>query len=156
MEVRGILKKIFSRLENIKIFFYIYRFEYKCTLINFDYDENATFPFHSIGNYLFPLSCFLSLCTKQLHRTFPFATRAEAQMLITDIDDYTRNWNQFDINSRLQTTEGKKSQLLTLAMNATRNWSDKDKEKINRAIKAIQAQIKKQKFTRPSPMKSYW
>lgn len=82
---------------------------------------------------------------------FRFATRAEAQMLITDIDDYTRNWNQFDINSRLQTTEGKKSQLLTLAMNTTRNWSDKDKEKINRAIKAIQAQIKKQKFTLPFP-----
>lgn len=33
---------------------------------------------------------------------FRFATRAEGQMLITELDDYTRNWNQFDIDVRLQ------------------------------------------------------
>lgn len=82
---------------------------------------------------------------------FRFATRAEAQMLITDIDDYTRNWNQFDINARLQTANGRKSQLLTLAMNETRNWSDKDKEKVTSAMKAIASQIAKQKLNLPFP-----
>lgn len=33
---------------------------------------------------------------------FRFATRAEGQMLITELDDYTRDWNQFDIDVRLQ------------------------------------------------------
>lgn len=98
------------------------------------------------------LSVASSVCAQSNSTpSFRFATRAEAQMLITDIDDYTRNWNQFDINSRLQTTEGKKSQLLTLAMNETRSWSDKEKERINRAMKAINTQIKKQKLTLPFP-----
>ena len=44
---------------------------------------------------------------------FRFATKAEAQMLITDIDQYTNGWNQFDINVRMQSNEGRKSQLLT-------------------------------------------
>lgn len=82
---------------------------------------------------------------------FRFATRAEAQMLITDIDDYTRNWNQFDINARLQKVNGRKSQLLTMAMNETRNWSDQEKEKVNLAIKTITSQITKQKLNLPFP-----
>ena len=53
---------------------------------------------------------------------YRFATRAEAQMLITDIDQYTNSWNQFDINARLQSLNGRKSQLLTLAMESTREW----------------------------------
>lgn len=77
---------------------------------------------------------------------FRFATRAEAQMLITDIDEYTRGWNQFDINVRLQTEQGRKSQLLAFAMNQTLNWSDKDKERISQSIKTIDAEIKKQKL----------
>ena len=42
---------------------------------------------------------------------YRFATRAEAQMLVTDIDNYTSNWNQFYIEFRLQKVEGKKSEL---------------------------------------------
>lgn len=48
---------------------------------------------------------------------FRFATRAEGQMLITELDDYTRNWNQFDIDVRLQKPQGRKSQLLQLPWN---------------------------------------
>lgn len=49
-------------------------------------------------------------------------------MLITDIDEYTNGWNQFDICSRLQNKEGRKSQLLTLAMSSVQNWSDTEKK----------------------------
>lgn len=58
---------------------------------------------------------------------FRFATRAEGQMLITELDDYTRNWNQFDIDVRLQKPQGRKSQLLQFAMEQTLNWSDAEK-----------------------------
>lgn len=50
-------------------------------------------------------------------------------MLITDIDEYTNGWNQFDICSRLQNKEGRKSQLLTLAMSSVQNWSDTEKKR---------------------------
>lgn len=77
---------------------------------------------------------------------FRFATKAEAQMLITDIDQYTNGWNQFDICSRLQNKEGRKSQLLTLAMNSVQNWSDMEKKKVTDAFNAIAASITKQKL----------
>ncbi len=101
--------------------------------------------FIALGSCLFAAAAFAQ------DIPYRFATRAEAQMLITDIDAYTRNWNQFDVDVRLQKQEGRKSQLLTLAMNETRNWADKDKEKVNRAMKAIAAQIGKNKFVLPLP-----
>lgn len=82
---------------------------------------------------------------------YRFATRAEAQMLVTDIDDYTSNWNQFDIEFRLQKVEGKKSELLRMAMDETRNWSDQEKSNVEKAFKTIQNQISKQKFNLPFP-----
>lgn len=81
--------------------------------------------------------------------SYRFATKAEAQMLITDIDNYTSNWNQFDIEIRLQKTDGKKSELLRMAMDETRNWSDKEKDNVRQALKRIQDQIAKQKYTLP-------
>lgn len=83
--------------------------------------------------------------------SYRFATKAEAQMLVTDIDDYTNNWNQFDIEFRLQKTNGKKSELLRLAMNETRNWSEEEKANVKKALNQIQSQITKQKYSLPFP-----
>lgn len=44
----------------------------------------------------------LAQSNKFSNSIFRFATRAEGQMLITELDDYTRDWNQFDIDVRLQ------------------------------------------------------
>ncbi len=99
--------------------------------------------------YFFTIALYIFSATLYAQKTdipFRFATRAEAQMLITDIDEYTRGWNQFDINVRLQTEHGRKSQLLAFAMNQTLNWSDKDKERISQSIKALDVEIKKQKL----------
>lgn len=93
------------------------------------------------------LSAIATFAQKAAKIPFRFATRAEAQMLITDIDEYTRGWNQFDINVRLQTEQGRKSKLLAFAMNQTLNWSDKDKERITKSISALDAEIKRQKLT---------
>lgn len=84
--------------------------------------------------------------TKKAAIPYRFATQAEAQMLITDIDDYTNGWNQFDINARLKNTDGRKSQLLSLAMSSTLSWGDADKAKIDKAFKEIEAEAKKQKL----------
>ena len=82
---------------------------------------------------------------------FRFATRAEGQMLITELDDYTRNWNQFDIDVRLQKPQGRKSQLLQFAMEQTLNWSDAEKERISKAMKSLDAEIKKQSYNLDFP-----
>lgn len=91
---------------------------------------------------------------KFVNSAFRFATRAEAQMLITELDDYTRNWNQFDIDVRLQKPKGRKSELLQFAMNQTLNWSDKDKERISKAMKSLDTEIKNKNTTWNSLKKS--
>lgn len=77
---------------------------------------------------------------------FRFATRAEAQMLITDIDNFTNKLNSFDINLRLSKEDGRKSELLRLAMNETLNWSEEEKKKITATFKSLQSKIDKQKL----------
>ncbi len=67
-------------------------------------------------------------------------------MLITELDDYTRDWNQFDIDVRLHKPQGRKSQLLQFAMEQTLNWSDAEKERISKAMKSLDAEIKKQSY----------
>ncbi|OUO15389.1 hypothetical protein B5F91_13620 [Bacteroides sp. An322] len=109
-----------------------------------------------LTHLLFTLMAFLVLVPGKAQKAsvdipYRFATRAEAQMLITDIDTYTNSWNQFDLNVRLQTQNGRKSQLLRLAMESTLNWSDADKEKLNKAFAKIEAAIKKQELNLPLP-----
>ena len=109
-----------------------------------------------LTHLLFTLMAFLVLVPGKAQKAsvdipYRFATRAEAQMLITDIDTYTNSWNQFDLDVRLQTQNGRKSQLLRLAMESTLNWSDADKEKLNKAFAKIEAAIKKQELNLPLP-----
>lgn len=77
---------------------------------------------------------------------FRFATQAEAQMRITDIDAYTGGWNQFDINVRMQSDKGRKSQLLAKAMNATRNWSNTDRTRVTASFNRLTGQADKLKL----------
>lgn len=88
---------------------------------------------------------------KFANSVFRFATRAEAQMLITELDDYTRNWNQFDIDVRLQKPQGRKSALLQFAMDQTLNWSDEEKARVSKTMKSLDAEIKKQKYNLEFP-----
>lgn len=92
------------------------------------------------------LCCFTLNALAQKKIPFRFATRAEAQMLITDIDNFTNKLNSFDINLRLGKEDGRKSELLRLAMNETQNWSEEDKNKITAALKSLQTKIDKQKL----------
>lgn len=92
------------------------------------------------------LCCFTLNALAQKKIPFRFATRAEAQMLITDIDNFTNKLNSFDINLRLGKEDGRKSELLRLAMNETQNWSEEDKNKITAAFKSLQTKIDKQKL----------
>ena len=92
------------------------------------------------------LCCISFTAAAQKKISYRFATRAEAQMLITDIDNFTNRLNSFDINLRLNKENGRKSELLRLAMNETLNWSENEKKKITAAFKSLQAKIDKQKL----------
>ena len=83
--------------------------------------------------------------------SFRFATKAESQMLVTAIDNYTSNWNQFDIDARLQTTNGKRSQLLTVAMNSVQTWDENEKKKLTNAVNKLNREIKRQKYNLTFP-----
>lgn len=106
-------------------------------------------------SYLF-LSIVLCCCSlssmAQKKLSFRFATRAEAQMLITDIDNFTNKLNNLDIDLRLGKENGRKSELLRLAMNETMNWSEADKKKVSDAFKSLQTRISKQKLNIKYPM----
>lgn len=104
-----------------------------------------------LTHLLFTLAAFLVTMSGMAQKTstgipYRFATQAEAQMLITDIDQHTNNLNQFDLNVRLQTQNARKSQLLRLGMESTRSWSDTDKAKVNKVFATIEAAIKKLKL----------
>lgn len=73
---------------------------------------------------------------------FRFATRAEAQMLLTDIDNFSNGLNQFDIDIRLQKPNSRKSEWLRLAMNEAKNWSEIEKDKVTNAFQAVKTNIK--------------
>ena len=92
------------------------------------------------------LWCISLTAPAQKKTPYRFATRAEAQMLITDIDNFTDKLNSFDINLRLGKENGRKSELLRLAMNETRNWSDDEKKIITDALNSLQSRIDKQKL----------
>lgn len=92
------------------------------------------------------LCCLTITAYAEKKMSYRFATRAEAQMLITDIDNFTNKLNSFDINLRLGKEDGRKSELLRLAMNETLNWSDNEKNKVSAVFKSLNTKIDKQKL----------
>lgn len=125
---------------------YIYRLKENDTI-----KQDTIMKLRTLFTIAFCFAAMTAFAQKTAPIPFRFATRAEAQMLITDIDEYTSGWNQFDINVRLNTDQGRKSKLLAFAMNQTLNWSDKDKERISKSIKTLDAEIKKQKIVLDFP-----
>lgn len=97
--------------------------------------------------------CFCSLSAMaQKKLSFRFATKAESQMLITDIDNFTNKLNNLDIDLRLGKEKGRKSELLRLAMNETMNWSDAEKQKVSEAFKSLQTKMTNLKLNVKYPM----
>lgn len=75
--------------------------------------------------------------------TVRLASKEEAEKLLASEDSYTANWNDFDINSRLEKTDGTgtKEELLQLAAQETLDWTAEEKEKMK-----LSRKMGKQKF----------
>lgn len=85
--------------------------------------------------------------------TVRLASKEEAEKLLASEDSYTANWNDFDINSRLEKTDGTgtKEELLQLAARETLDWTEEEKEKMARAVELFNQDIAKQGFQLPLP-----
>lgn len=101
---------------------------------------------------LYPMQIF-SQSTANKKQTVRLATKAEAEKLLASEDSYTLNWNEFDINSRLEKTDGSgtKEELLQLAAQETLDWTEEEKEKMERAVDLFNKDIASHHFQLPFP-----
>lgn len=75
-----------------------------------------------------------------------FAPIDTAQGLLTREDDFTENWSKFDIDSRLQKSNGDKTELLTLAAQQARDWSPSEKQNLTAILQGVEQKIADQGF----------
>jgi len=75
-----------------------------------------------------------------------FADVKTAKKLLTSEDQFTENWSQFDINSRLRKKNGTKSELFEYISSQARDWTEQEKIRLMNVISAISLKIDSQKF----------
>jgi hypothetical protein len=85
-----------------------------------------------------------------------FASIEKAKELLTQEDDFTNSWSQFDIDSRMHKPNSTKSDLLEYIAKQTREWSKKEKEILNNVFSSIDKKIAKQGFKIDFPNKIYF
>ena len=61
---------------------------------------------------------------------FRLASAGEAKRLIAAKDSYTANWSPFDIAARLENPEGKREDLVSLAVREVREWTAEEAQQI--------------------------
>ncbi|MGL1889464.1 MAG: DUF4157 domain-containing protein [Reichenbachiella sp.] len=71
-----------------------------------------------------------------------FTSVEKAQNLISQEDEYTQRWSQFDIDSKMQ-KKGSKEECLQFAVKQSRAWSDSEIKKITTVLKKMDNNIAK-------------
>jgi predicted SprT family Zn-dependent metalloprotease len=94
--------------------------------------------------------------TELLIDRIQFASINKAKELITQKDDYTRIWSQFDIDSRMHKLNSTKEELLNAISEQPREWTSGEKCKIQNIIQIIAEQITKQDFKIEFPKEIYF
>jgi len=92
------------------------------------------------------ISLMLATCLQTTDAGFEmtFATKAEAQTLLTTPDDFTKAWSAFDIDSRMGKAGSTRAELMDHITAQALEWSEDDKSKINASIARIKTQLTKQ------------
>jgi predicted metal-dependent hydrolase len=70
-----------------------------------------------------------------------FASAATAKEMLTTEDQFTGSWSQFDIDARLQATQGTKQALLDHISAQALDWATEEKDKITHVINHIHNSI---------------
>ena len=84
--------------------------------------------------------------TELLVNKIKFASIEKANELLTQEDDFTKGWSQFDIDSRMHKKNSSREELFDFITKQTREWSIKEQNRIISIFKSIDKQIAKQGF----------
>lgn len=75
-----------------------------------------------------------------------FASIKKANELLTQEDEFTKSWSQFDIDSRLHKQKRTKTELFDYISKQTREWTQDEKNKMHTIFSSIDKQIAQQGF----------
>lgn len=85
-----------------------------------------------------------------------FASVEKANELLTEEDDFTKSWSQFDIDSRVHKKNSTKEDLFELIKMQSRAWTVKEQNIIVAIFKSIDKKIEKQGFKIEFPDEIYF
>ncbi|TLX74563.1 hypothetical protein E9993_11600 [Labilibacter sediminis] len=85
-----------------------------------------------------------------------FASIEKANELLTQEDDFTKSWSQFDIDSRMHKKNSTREELFDFITKQTREWTVEEQNKILSIFKGIDKQIEQQGFKINFPNEIYF
>jgi len=75
-----------------------------------------------------------------------FVDAKKAKQMLTQEDEFTKSWSQFDIDSRMNKTGSSKEQLFDFITQQVRSWTLEEQQKIKAIAKAVDQKIVEQQF----------
>lgn len=85
-----------------------------------------------------------------------FASVEKSRELLTQEDDFTRSWSQFDIDSRCGKQNASKEELFKIISKEVKPWNTEEESKIISILQNIDSQIKSQGFKIDYPEEIYF
>lgn len=94
--------------------------------------------------------------TELLVDKIKFASIEKANELLTQEDNFTKSWSQFDIDSRMHKKNSRREELFDFITKQTREWTSEEQTKILSIFESIDKQIEKQGFNISFPDEIYF
>ncbi|MBF6607153.1 MAG: hypothetical protein ITG00_00250 [Flavobacterium sp.] len=105
---------------------------------------------------IFMLSFTLNANAGDVQSIAKFASPDKARQLLLTEDLFTKSWSQFDIDARLQKNNSTKQELFTFITEQVREWTEEEKEKLNKIFREIDQSVADQKFKLNFPEEIYF
>lgn len=107
------------------------------------------------------IAFFLSLFTNGfssdlLADKIKFASIEKSNVMLTQEDEFTKSWSQFDIDSRMHKSNSTKKDLFNFIKEQTREWTIGEQDKINSICKSIDKEIKNKGYKISFPDEIYF
>jgi len=96
------------------------------------------------------------LCNGSLKEKVKYTSVEKGNQLLMQEDDYTKNWSQFDIDSRMQKKNSSKAELFEFIKKQTREWTSSEKNTLDSIFDNIDKLIKKNGFNIDFPDEIYF
>lgn len=102
------------------------------------------------------VNCSIYSTNTNLTQTVKFASIDKGKELLTAEDDFTKNWSQFDIDSRLQKNNANKVDLFKYISKQCREWRHEEINKINLILNYIDKTISDRGYKITFPNEIYF